>query len=337
MPEPVHAASEPAAESSAVAPPVATAIERRARWLLALLGLLLVASAGYLLYARGVFEPTQTLVLIADDAEGVSVGMDLTFSGFPIGRVRRIELGGDGYARIVVDVARRDAHWLREGSVFTMERGLVGGTRLRAFTGVLEGPLLPDGAERTVLRGDALADLPRIVNTARELLEQLKALTSDSAPLAQALGELRQLLASANGPQGALGALLGSGGDRARVTQTLQATRALLADLQAVTRQTQRLLQRTEERVLGSGGVADDVQATLQEVRQRLIEARATLQRVDALLGEAHGIAVQVRGASQDLDALRAEVEATLRRVDGLIGDVQRRWPFARDTEVRLP
>ena len=40
----------------------------------------------YLLYARGAFEVTQELVLIADDSEGVVVGMDLTFSGFPIGR-----------------------------------------------------------------------------------------------------------------------------------------------------------------------------------------------------------------------------------------------------------
>ncbi len=337
MHEPASSASPaPATEPDAVPLPP-TAVERRARWILALLGALLLASAGYLLYARGVFEPTQTLVLIADDAEGVSVGMDLTFSGFPIGRVRRIELGGDGYARIIVDVARRDAHWLREGSVFTMERGLVGGTRLRAFTGLLEGPLLPDGAERHVLRGDALADLPRMVNTARELLEQLKALTSDSAPLAQALGELRQLLATANGPQGALGALLGDGGDRARVTQTLEATRALLTRMQALTEQTQGLLARAEQRVLGSGGVADDVQAMVREVRERLLEARGTLQRVDALLAETHGIAVNVRGATQDLDALRAEVEATLRRVDGLILDVQRRWPFARDTEVKLP
>ena len=40
----------------------------------------------YLLYARGAFEVTQQLILVADDSEGVVVGMDLTFSGFPIGR-----------------------------------------------------------------------------------------------------------------------------------------------------------------------------------------------------------------------------------------------------------
>ncbi|HAL38482.1 MAG TPA: mammalian cell entry protein, partial [Polaromonas sp.] len=43
--------------------------------------LLLCGSALYVLYARGAFDATQRLVLIADDSEGVVVGMDLTFSG----------------------------------------------------------------------------------------------------------------------------------------------------------------------------------------------------------------------------------------------------------------
>ncbi|MFN3610538.1 MlaD family protein [Tepidimonas sp.] len=315
----------------------ASGVDRRARWLLVLLAGLLVASAAYLLYARGVFEPTQTLVLVADDAEGVSVGMDLTFSGFPIGRVRRIELGGDGYARILVDVARRDAHWLRESSVFTMERGLVGGTRLRAYTGVLEGPLLPDGAQRQVLRGDALADLPRMVNAARELLEQLKAMTDPDAPLNASLREVRQLLHKANGRDGVLGVLMGGEADRARVTAALDDVRRLLQRLQGVAERADGLVQRADQRVFGAQGLADDVQAGAREARDLLVGLRATLQRVDGVLAEVHGIAANTRTATQDLDALRVEVEATLRRVDGMILDIQRRWPFSRDAEVKLP
>lgn len=102
-------------------------LELKAAMLLLFTLALIVGSGLYLLYARGAFEPTQTLVLTADDSEGVVVGMDMTFSGFPIGRVRRIELAETGNARIVVDVAQKDAHWLRESSVFTLVRGVVGG------------------------------------------------------------------------------------------------------------------------------------------------------------------------------------------------------------------
>lgn len=334
----------PTGTEPADAAPAASAVERRARALLVLLAALLLGAAGYLLHARGVFESTQTLVLVTDDAEGVVVGMDLTFSGFPIGRVRRIKLAPDGAVRIVVDVARRDAHWLREGSVFTMERGLVGGTRLRAYTGVLEGPLLPDGAERRVLRGDALADLPRAINTARELLEQLRAMSDADAPLNASLRELRALLAKANGEAGVLGVVMGSDADRSRVTAALDDTRRLLQQataaaqrVEALVQRTDGVVQRTDERVLGPQGLADEVQATVLQARELLVGLRGTLQRVDAVLVEAHGIAANTRAATVDLDALRAEVEATLQRVDGMIVDIQRHWPFARESEVRLP
>lgn len=328
-PPPANADREP--------PAIAAAVERRARGLLVLLGVLLLASTLYVLYARGVFEPTQTLVLTADDAEGVAVGMDLTFSGFPIGRVRRIELAPDGTVRIVIDVVRREAHWLREGSVFTMERGLVGGVRLRAYTGVLEGPLLPDGAKRPVLRGDALADLPRMVNTARELLEQIKAMTAADAPLNASLRELQQLLARANGREGVLGVLVGNDADRQRVTAAVDDVRRLLQHLQGVAERADRLVQQADQRVFGAQGLADDVQGGVRQARELLLDLRATLQRVDAVLVEAQGVAANARTATQDLDALRAEVETTLRRVDGMILDIQRRWPFGTNPELRLP
>ena len=41
--------------------------------------------------------------------------------------------------------------------------------------------------------------------------------------------------------------------------------------------------------------------------------------------------------ATADLGALRAEVDASLRKVEQLINEVNRKWPFARDTEVKLP
>jgi phospholipid/cholesterol/gamma-HCH transport system substrate-binding protein len=70
-------------------PPVKN-LEVKAALLLLLLLILVVGSALYVMYARGVFESTQQLVLVADDSEGVIVGMDLTFAGFPIGKVAQL-------------------------------------------------------------------------------------------------------------------------------------------------------------------------------------------------------------------------------------------------------
>jgi phospholipid/cholesterol/gamma-HCH transport system substrate-binding protein len=55
------------------------------------------------------------------------------------------------------------------------------------------------------------------------------------------------------------------------------------------------------------------------------------------LLVEAQGIASNTREATTDLGALRSDVDASLRKVDALINDLNRKWPFARDTEIKLP
>src|SRR3954463_11983671 len=115
-----------------------------------LVGLAAVLGVGFLLYAlyaRGLFDDTQRVTLITDNAEGVAIGMDLTFSGFPIGRVQRLSLDEQGRARIVIVVPRKDGHWLRQSSVFTLEKGLFGGATIRAHTGNLTDALLPDDAE----------------------------------------------------------------------------------------------------------------------------------------------------------------------------------------------
>ncbi len=310
--------------------PAVPHLARKARLLLLATVLLVAGATLYLLHARGVFEATQTLVLTTDDSEGVTVGMDMTYSGFPIGRVRRVELLPAGHVRIVVDVARKDAHWLRTSSVFTLVRGLVGGTAIRAYSGVLADPALPDGAERPVLRGDASAELPRVVAAAREALENAVALTAADGALRQTLAQLQAATERLNGPRGGLGVLMGNEADARKLVATIERSNALLARLDG-------LAGRADAQVFGPEGLVRDVRATVRQLDGLLADTRGSLRRLDAVLAEAQGVGANVRVATEDLGALRAEVEANLRRVDGLLGEIDRKWPFSRDTRVRVP
>jgi phospholipid/cholesterol/gamma-HCH transport system substrate-binding protein len=98
-----------------------------------------------------------------------------------------------------------------------------------------------------------------------------------------------------------------------------------------------QVLAQAGEQVFGPEGLTRDVQQNLRQLHGLLGDARGTLQRVDAVLREAETTARHLSGASEDLGRLRADIDASLRRVDGLILDVQRRWPFERDTAVKLP
>lgn len=269
--------------------------EAKAAGLLLLTLLLVLAFVGYVMQARGVFDDNQHLLLVAENAEGVAVGNDLSFSGFPIGRVTRIELGDDGKAHIHIDVPLRDARWLRSSSVFTLERGVVGGARLRAYSGVLDDPQLEDGARRDVLIGDAASGVPELVATMHKLIDNVARLTAEESALSATLANLQQFSATLNGRHGALGALLGNERDVARVLAALEESRALLVD------------------------------------------ARASLNKLDAALVDVKAITGNARAASEDLDALRAEVDLNLRKVSGMVDELNRKWPFARDRELKLP
>ncbi|HQY27305.1 MAG TPA: MlaD family protein [Burkholderiaceae bacterium] len=332
-----------AEEQPRVAEPVRHVALKATLLLVLTLGLL-VAFVLYVLFARGTFEATQRLVLMADNAEGVSVGSDLSFSGFPVGRVQRIELARTGQARIEVDIPRSQVQWLRASSVFTLERGLVGGARLRAFTGDLDDAPLPDGAVRQVLRGDTTDELPALVASVKRLVENVERMTAQESDVNRGLAGLRTMTDRMGGRYGMLTALLGSEDEAKKVIGTIERVNTVLASLEGLARrldglsqQVGRTVGKADERLLGTGGVLDESQRAAQQVNAMLGDARESLKKLDAVLADVQGIAGNTRAATTDLQTLRAEVEASLRKASQLIDEINRKWPFRRDAELRLP
>jgi phospholipid/cholesterol/gamma-HCH transport system substrate-binding protein len=301
--------------------------EIKAALLLVFMAALIVSVIVYLMYARGAFEATQRLVLTADDSEGVTVGMDVTFAGFPIGRVQRIELGRDGKARVLVDVPTKDAHWLRTTSIFTLEKGLVGGAKLRAFTGIPTDPPLPDGAERGILVGDAAAEIPRLLSAARDVLANISALTAADSALGASLRNVQGVTDKLNGPGGAMGLIAGE--DR-KAQELLRNANSLIV-------KTDALVGNADRRVFGQQGIATDAQAAIVQLNGLLADARTSLKKMDAVLVEAQAVGANARVATEDLGALRADIDSNLRRIEQLVNEINRKWPFKRDTEIKLP
>lgn len=305
-----------------------------------LLGLTLVVAIGfvvYVLYARGFFEATQPLTLVTDNAEGVSIGDDLSFAGFPVGRVRRIALGDDGRARIELSIPLDGARWLRTSSIFTLEKGLFGSPRLRVYSANLMDPPLPPGSVRQVLRGDTSEEIPKMVATLRSALENIEQLTASGGSLQASLANVRTLTDKLAERQGMLGAVLGSEDDARKVVEAIDRANALLASLGGVSRKLDGMLGKADNRVFGEGGVMDGAQQAVGQANAALGEVRDNLKRVERILADAEAVSGNAKNATADLGALRAEVDASLRKVSGLIDEINRKWPFQRDSEIRLP
>jgi phospholipid/cholesterol/gamma-HCH transport system substrate-binding protein len=204
-----------------------------------------------------------------------------------------------------------------------MERSLVGDTKIRAYSGILADPPLPDGAERTALRGDASEQIPQVMATMRDLLANLERMSADGSPLNASLDNVRSVTERMKGRYGALGGVLGSDENAKRVFGTLDRANALL--------------EKTDARLNGRGGVMDDSQAAIKQLNDLLRESRDSLKKVDAVLVEAQAIAANAKVATTDLGTLRTEVDASVRKASQLIDEINSKWPFARDTEVKLP
>ncbi|GAA6143649.1 MlaD family protein [Hydrogenophaga sp. 5NK40-0174] len=323
-------------------PPVEN-LEFKAALLVMLLVGLVIASAAYVMYARGVFEQTQRLVLVADDSEGVSVGMNMTFAGFSIGRVAKIDLAEDGKVHIQIDVPRKEAHWLRTSSIFTMEKGLVGGTRIKAFSGVLDDPPLPDGAVREVLAGDISAEIPKIVGSARDLLANLESLTGSNSALAQAMTNIETVTQRLAGENGAVGMLMGNEDDANKVVEAIERANAVLTSANKLSVRLDSIVANADRQVFGQGAapgegaLVPDLRETVKQINTILGQARESLEKVDAVLADAEVIAGNTKDASADLTALRADVENSLRKVNSLVNDINEKWPFSKEAEVKLP
>ena len=291
----------------------------------------------YVLFARGTFEHTQKLYLVAGDVEGVNVGLNITFSGFPIGRVRRITLGEDGKAKIEIAVREDDAKWLRKSSVFTIERGLVGGAKIRVYTGNLQAAPLEDGAVRPVLRGDTTEEMPQLVATARGILENVERLTSSGGAVQATFANLQKLSERMSGPHGMLGALLGNEQEVAKVIGTIERANTLLATLERTTTRLDTLLANADQRVLGDGGVVDQTRKTVVQAEALLGDVRGSLKKLDALLAAAQSVSSNAKSATADLGQLRAEVDENVRKISRLVDEMNRKWPFQRESGITLP
>jgi phospholipid/cholesterol/gamma-HCH transport system substrate-binding protein len=170
--------------------------------------------------------------------------------------------------------------------------------------------------------------LPRLVASARELLQNLAQLSASDAALATSLANVQALTEKAKGPRGVMGAL-GSDADAQKVSTALARANALLARLDS-------MAAKAETQVLGPDGLVREGRATIVQLGALLADARASLKQVDAVLAEAQAVATNARVATTGLGALRSEVDATVRKVEQLVDEVNRKWPFARETELKL-
>jgi len=277
----------------------------------------------YLLHARGFFEKTYHLQLAAASADGVAPGVPIVFSGIEIGRVTTLGLNDSGGIVIRTEFLERNAKWLKENSTFTLDRPFVGGAKIRVDSPDLDAPALPDNSTMLLLTSDISKEIPALVERVKAILANVEHLTRKDSELNATLANVKTVTGRMTGEYGMLEGLLGSPEKARAVTDSLDKIRALITKLDSL--------------AVKMDGVADETKASLVQVRALLDDAQSSLKKADAVMANAVEISANVKEGTQDLAALRAEIDDAVRKANALVNEINKKWPFARDPEVKLP
>jgi len=76
---------------------------------------------------------------------------------------------------------------------------------------------------------------------------------------------------------------------------------------------------------------------SLAQIRLMLIDAQSSLKKADTLMTNAVAISADVKEGTQDIAKLRAEIDDAVRKASALVNEINKKWPFAREPEVKLP
>jgi phospholipid/cholesterol/gamma-HCH transport system substrate-binding protein len=291
----------------------------------------------YLLHARGFFERTYHLQLAAASADGVAPGVPLVFSGIEVGSVTTLGLNDNGGIVIHAELLERNAKWLKQNSTFTLDKPFVGGAKIRIDSPDLSAPALPDHSTMLLLTADISKEIPALVERVKAILANVEHLTRQDGEINATLANVKTVTGRMTGEYGVLEGVLGSPEKARAVTDSLDKTRALITKLDGLALKMDGMAAKTDQWLFAPNGVAEHTRESLAQVRLMLNDAQSSLKKADALMSNAVEISANVKDGTQDIARLRAEIDDAVRKANSLVNEINKKWPFARDPEVKLP
>jgi phospholipid/cholesterol/gamma-HCH transport system substrate-binding protein len=118
----------------------------------------LVAFFYFFIKEKGLLDAQYRYYFSVNSAESLSVGMPLKFSGFAMGRVDAISLKDDGSVEIVVLVNEENRKWMREDTLLTIKKPLIGAPYI-VVDSKLQKPLLEPNSTLKITRSDDINDI----------------------------------------------------------------------------------------------------------------------------------------------------------------------------------
>jgi len=269
-----------------------------------LISLLIVSFIGYVAYKKGFFAKEHTYILSSKSGENLTEGMPVVFSGFKIGRVDSLELNSDGIVIIRIKVPDQHIKWIRTGSIFILEKPLIGSARINIATANFDSPPLPKGI------------IPRIVeaNDINEAIKNIKPLVEKITTIADNIQTLTAKLAAPDGD----------------MTNILGNAKNITRQVGGILSKVDAMAVKADEGIYGKDGLLPHITALLKNLIGKL-------NKLDPILDNMNRISADTADTTKDMKLLRQDIDSVVHDINGIVNDIDKLIPIKKETRIKLP
>lgn len=299
---------------------------------------MIAAAVGYVAFKKDVFSRVDTYTLTSRSGEELTEGMPVLLSGFKVGRVDALELGSDGRVLIKLKIPHRYAKWIRTDSVFIINKPLIGAPRIVISTRNMSSPPLSTDTIREVVVAN---DINETIKKLEPVVERLNRITINietlTANLADPQGNVNQILRNtaklserAARTESLLELALADPESVHAVQTALKNTEDITIQLTSILEKVDAMAEKSDESFYGKNGV-------FPSVRILLIDLVGKLAKLDKFVDHINNISANADESTKELKVLRYDIDETVNSINSLVNELNRKIPFKKDPEIKLP
>ena len=285
-------------------------IELKVGLFIVITSLLVIISVLYIAYSKGYFAKEQIYTLSIKSGQEISEGMPLFFSGFKIGKVEKLELNDQGLVHVKITIPDQHAKWIRTSSTFSINKPLIGSSKLVVSTPDLNSPPLSPKIIREIFIVD---DINETIKKLDPILENINKVVANIEGITGKLSEKKSLIEMAVGtPQ-----------STQSIHDSIKKANDLLSKLD-------KIASKTDEQVFGNDGALPLVRKILKDILVKLEKLNTTLDNVTNMSSDA-------AASTKDLKLLRSQIDSTVNSIGNLINEIDKLIPFKKEPKIKLP
>lgn len=313
-------------------------IELKVGFFLIVTSVIICSAIGYVAYKKGFFAKIPIFTLSAKSGEELTEGMPVVFSGFKIGTVHTLELSDDGSVLIRIKVPDQHVKWLRADSAFIVNKPLIGSPRIVVVTNNLQSPLL---STKQVPEVTNINDINETIKKAQPLLDKITNIAGNieivTANLKDPEGEVRKILANTERLTNNLSRKKSLLEMAISDQKSIEALYAAMRQTKDITQQVEAILQKVDKMALKTDAAVYGEEGALSLVNKSLQDVLTKLQNLNTTVNNINKISDDVAASTSDMIGLREQIDATVASLNELVREIDKKIPFKKTPEIKLP